>query len=433
MVFLITLQKEHYELMEESYLLDPVQILFGSKQPLVQDAALISKGSIKAFGDEARKIGKELNLQSQEASQMLLAPCLVDPHSILEQPFNEIGENLTTLKKAAANAGYGQIALMPRSSVWRDLPEHLQGYTNNSNSVSIHLWGSFSQQGEGKQLAPHADLLKNGAIGLADDDSIIPIQLLKQGLELGEMGKKPILLSPRDSEIQGNGISKEGVETLRAGWIPDPLSTETIPLSQILELHKQHPEKNIRLINISTTKGVLLIKESETKPIASVSWWHLIADTALLSSSDIGWRVTPSLGGPKDRQSLIDGLRNNYLSAIAVNAIPLDEEQTQQPTEQRIPGLSGHQLVLPSLWKELIVNSGFTVEKLWDALSFSPSKMMQLPEEFLSCGSRRWLLFDPNKKWIQNRFEEDLPSAANQPWQGRSILGKVIDCGLKDL
>ena len=63
---------------------------------------------------------------------------------------------------------------------------------------------------------PHADLLEHGAIGLADDDQIIPLALLERGLLLGEM------ILPRacgeDPLLQEDGIVRDGVETLRAGW-----------------------------------------------------------------------------------------------------------------------------------------------------------------------------------------------------------------------
>ena len=168
--------------MTKSYLLDPVQILHGPNQLVTKDAALISEGYIKAFGNQARRLGKDLNIPAKEASSLLLAPCLVDPHSILDKPFAEVGENLKSFRNAAAHAGYGQIALLPRSPSPRDKPEKLKGFNKTSDVVSIHLWGSFSKKGKGVQLAPHAELINNGAIGIAGDNSIIPIQLLKKGL-----------------------------------------------------------------------------------------------------------------------------------------------------------------------------------------------------------------------------------------------------------
>ena len=108
----------------------------------------------------------------------------------------------------------------------------------------------------------------------------------------------------------------------------------------------------------------------------------------------------------------------------------MEEETSQLPPGQRKPGITGHHLVISSLWQELIVKSNWTVEQLWQVLSFGPSKMLNSKEEKLELGSRRWLIFDPNKKWTQDKKNNFSPMAANQPFQGSQMTGKVISCGL---
>ncbi|WP_320676441.1 dihydroorotase [Prochlorococcus sp. MIT 1300] len=417
----------------KSILFDPIQILFGSNENVKRDAVLISgQGELIAFGEDARKQGHSLGLNAILASEKLLAPCLVDPHSVLSEPTNDKGENLKSLRIALARAGYGQVALLPRcSSSWRDRPERLEGFLNSTSDVLIHLWGSFSKEGKSIELSPHASLLQHGAIGITEDDFYIPSSFLERGLLIGGMGSAPILLAPRDPNIQGNGMVREGVEALRAGWAPDPVTSETLPLGSILQLQKHHPERSIVIMNIGTADGVELIANSKQSCPASVCWWHLVADSSLLNPEELGWKVNPSLGNPKDREALIHGLKEDTLTAISVHAIPLDEEDSQTPPNIQLPGIAGHQLVLPSLWNELVVKSKWPIEKLWEKLSFGPSKMLQLPEEHLELGTKRWLLFDPDEYWVQRRREIQNPNAANQPWEGKTLKGKVIASGLK--
>ena len=64
-----------------------------------------------------------------------------------------------------------------------------------------------------------------------------PIELLRQGFLLGEMKNFPVLFAPRNQSLQAGGMSRQSVETLRAGWPPDPVESEIIPLGQLLELH----------------------------------------------------------------------------------------------------------------------------------------------------------------------------------------------------
>ena len=411
--------------------LDPVQILLGPEHSLTEGCVLIKERSIKAFGEKARKLAKELGIEATDAKEKIIAPCLVDPHSTLEDTFKSSCQTLSTLKEEAAMAGYGQIAILPKSSSsWRDSTELLVALTNPKGNVIIHVWGSFSIGGKGKELASHSDLIKFGAVGLADDDSIPPVELLKKGFILREIEDEPILIAPRDKSIQGNGIARESVETLRSGCPPDPLASEVIPLSVLIALHNQHPKINLRLMNISTAAGVAMLSKYGRKLFASVSWWHLVADSSSLNSAEIGSYVTPSLGNQTDREELIKGLKERLLTGVAVHSVPLDKTETIQPINQRLPGVSGHQLVLPSLWEALVIERKWSVEDLWEALSFGPSKILSQPPERLKEGSNRWILFDPKKKWIQKINSKFSICSSNQPWSGREMVGKVEDCGL---
>jgi dihydroorotase len=353
----------------------------------------------------------------------------VDPHSHLEEPWGGRAETASSLVASAAAAGYGTVALLPRARSWRDRPERLQLITEGG--VDLPLWGSFSLGGEGLELAPHADQLAAGAIGLAEDSSLPPLPLLERGLRLGEAAGRPVLLTPRDPALTLQGFVREGVEALRAGWPLDPESSEILPLQSLLALLRSLPEggTGVRLAGLSTAAGVDILQREAVPRPASVGWWHLVADTGRLDPVEEGWRVVPSLGGPSDRRALIDGLAAGVMSAVAVQHTPLDAEEQLLPLDQRRPGLAGHRFVLPALWQELVVGKGWTPAALWQALCWGPSRFLDCPEERLKIGTRRWILFDPDQSW---RPEEDLYAslAANQPFAGTVLSGQVLATGL---
>ena len=416
--------------MSKSYFFENIQILKESKSSVKKEAVLIIDGVIKAFGKKAVQKAELLKIKPQKEKHMLLAPCLVDPHSFLESPFSGKEENIYSLIKKATLAGYGQLGILPRGNLWRDQTESILSLKTINSEVLIHLWGSFSLGGEGITLSKHTELLNNGAVGLAEDDFAPPIELLKRGFSTGEIRESPILIAPRDRSLQAEGMSRQSVETFRAGWPPDPVESETPPLVQLLELHKQHPNIALRLMNISTSEGAAIIKNAYPKPMATVFWWHLVNDNSNLSPFDIGWSVTPSLGSPKDRESLVQGLEDNILTAISVHSTPTDDLETKRPANKRKKGLTGHNLVLPLLWEELVNKSDWRVEKLWEKISFGPSQLLKQSEEKLSLDSNRWLLFDPDKEWLPSSDEKSSTTSTNQPVKNKKITGKVIDCGL---
>ena len=106
--------------MTSSYCFENIQILEGYKSTLRKETVLIKDRVIKSFGEKALEDAELLEIKPQKAKSLLLAPCLVDPHSFLESPFTGKEENIYSLIKKAKFAGYGQLGILPRSNLWRD-------------------------------------------------------------------------------------------------------------------------------------------------------------------------------------------------------------------------------------------------------------------------------------------------------------------------
>jgi dihydroorotase len=169
--------------------------------------------------------------------------------------------------------------------------------------------------------------------------------------------------------------------------------------------------------------------------MASVGWWHLVADSGKLDPAAEGWRLVPSLGSPRDREALIAGLACGLITAVAVHHSPLDAEEQLLPLDQRRPGVAGHGaprgLVLPQLWQELVARRGWTPAQLWQVLCWGGSQLLGETPERLEIGSRRWLLFDPEAPWTWQPHTS-LSLAANQPLLGAALKGQIRATGLTE-
>jgi dihydroorotase len=307
--------------MASALLLRQVNVLEGPGQPPVQRDVWLEGGRLGWWSEDPSLPPRESPPERVvEASGWWLAPPLVDPHSVLEDPLLGRSETLASLARAAATGGYGTVALLPWAKPWRDRPERLQ--LAWPSPLRLGLWGSFSVEGADDDLALQAEQLAAGALGLAGSNQLPPLALLERGLRLGEMGRHPVLVAPRDASLTREGFVRERVEALRAGWPTDPPLSETLPLQTVLNLRALHPNGALRLMNISTAESVSLLRSHPNPPLASVSWWHLLADSGRLHPADEGWRVVPSLGGPEDRTALVKALREGLLTAVAVHIRP---------------------------------------------------------------------------------------------------------------
>lgn len=411
-------------------LLRQVQVLEGPGQPPVRRDAWLSGRTFLGWEASPPRALEGLEIREVDARHCWLAPPLVDPHSVLEDPWLGRSENLDSLSQASAVGGYGTVALLPWSRPWRDRPERLQ--LSWGAPMRLLLWGSFSTDGDDGDLALHREQIGVGAIGLAGSDHLPPLALLEKGLRLAEMGNRPVLLAPRDPALVQDGFVRERVEALRAGWPTDPVLSETLPLQTLLSLKAAHRGVNLRLMNLSTAEAVGLLRSTPDPPQATVSWWHLLADSGTLHPADEGWRMVPSLGAPADRQALLQALREDLLSAVAVHHQPLDAEEQMLPLDQRRAGLAGHGIALSMLWQELVVRQGWSAQELWQALCWGPCRYLDLPPEHLSPPSDRWILWDPAQPW-PDAAQERGSLAANLPSFGsEGLMGRVIASGLQE-
>ena len=401
-------------------LLRGVRVLEGPDRPLRRADARLVDGRLESLTAEGQD-RDDSDADRQAPAEWLLAPLLVDPHSHLEEPWHGRAETLTSLASEVAAAGYGTVALLPRAADWRDRPERL--HLSWPLPLRLLLWGALCRDGGEETLAPHGDLLQAGALGLAHGTDLPPLPLLERALLAGEADDCPWLLAPRQSSLCQGGFVRDGVETLRLGWPADPAVSETMPLRLLLALAERLP--GLRLMNLSTAEGVALLEAAPCRPPASVCWWHLLQDSGRLAPLAEGWRLEPSLGGPEDRQALRQALRRGLLSAVSVQHTPLDGEEHLLPLDQRRAGVAGYQAILPALWTSLVGQEGWSIEELWQALSWGPSRFLGLEPERLQPGSDRWLLWDPQAQAI----ERPGSLGANRPLPTAGLRGALRAAG----
>ncbi len=415
--------------MGKTFFFENINILVGPNMGVIKDNLLILDGKIVAFGQEAKKEAVKNQIEISESGNKIVAPMLVDSHSILKEPLTGFDDNLEKVKIRAKNSGFGVISFLPNGNIWRDKPEKMPFQQNNKHNINIFYWGSFSLKDEGIYLSPHDELLKSGSIGFSTsffyDSSII-----FKGLSLNAIKSSPIIFSLTKQKLIQKGFVNIDQKSLQSGFYVIENNDELSKVKNILGIKSLFPDKNIIIKNISDAKSLKEIEKQTLSISTTISWWSLVADTSNLKLDDLGWKVDPPLGSKENRELLIKGLENDLIQIISVNSIALNDENTMIPINDRSYGISSFELVLPLLWEEFVNKREWPIEKLWKHLSFNPSKLLGITEERLSIGSKRWLMFDPDKKWLNNQINLGYDSPSNFPKKNEIIKGKVIQVGI---
>ncbi len=415
--------------MGKSFFFENINILMGSNMEVTKDNLLIIDGKIDAFGDEAKNKALKKNIEISKSGNKLVAPMLVDSHSYLKDPLTGLNDNLETLKFRAKKSGFGTIALLPNSNNWRDKPEKIPFQKNNYSDLNIYFWGSFSLGDEGVHLSPHEELLKSGSIGLSTRN-FFDSPIIFKGLSLDIVKSSPIIFSLTKNNSVQKGIVHKDLKSLQSGFYLIDNNNELSEVKNILGIKNLFPSKNLVIKNITDSNSLKEIEKQNIPISITISWWNLIADTENLELDDLGWKVDPPLGSKKNREFLIKGLEKDLIQVIAVNSIALNDEDTFIPINDRSVGISSFELVLPLLWEEFVTKRAWPISKLWKYLSFNPSNLLGITQEKLSLGSRRWLMFDPDTKWVNSQINLGYDSPSNFPKKNELIKGKVIHVGL---
>lgn len=416
---------------ESPILLKKVRVLNPLKREDYVADILISEGQITAISSS---LNPSPDTEIIEAQGLILAPGLVDLYSRSGEPGHEERETLKTLIDAATAGGFTRVCILPNTIPPLDTPEMVQSLSQKSQAISdskssrLCFWGNLTIGGKGEQMSELDDLANADIIGFTDGKPIENFVLLRRILEYLQPIERPIALYPLNILLKGNGVIREGIESILYGLPGNPDLSETTAIAAILELIASI-RTPVHLMRISTRRGVELITEAKAKGLpvtASTSWMHLLFDTEDLKSYNPNLNLDPPLGNQSDRIALVEGVKSGMIDAIAIDHSPYPYEEKTVAFAEAPSGAIGLELALPILWEKFVKTGQWTALELLQALSTNPLRVLrQQPPVIEPQNSAEVILFDPEKLWTVE-INHLKSRSHNTPFLGQEIRGQVI-------
>jgi len=413
-----------YTNLPPSVLLKQVRLLEPVAQIDQVTDILIIEGQIQSINPKIENIPAQV--VQVKAENWLLAPALVDLYSMLSEPGHEERETFSSLLKAAQVGGIACLNLLANTSPAVDNPAPVSLLSQRLKAeqvpLTVNFWGGITIALAGKQMSDLIELAQAGIIGFTDSHSLQDLGLVRRVLEYLKPVGLPIALTALDRSLEGKGVMRDGIDSIRLGLTGVPVYAETAPLAALLQLVEEIGTP-VHFMRISTAKGVDLIAEAKKKglPItASTTWMHLVVSSEAIASYNTNFRLQPPLGNPEDRKALIQALKTGVLDAIAIDHTPYTYEEKTVSFAEAPPGVIGLEIALPLLWHSLVSQGPLSALEFWKTVTINPLNCLGR-----SSSVKDWILFNPNQSWkVEPNTLSSLSS--NTPWLGQEIFGRVV-------
>ena len=391
----------------------------------------IRDGRITRIADQIKGGGDEII----EGEELVVAPGFFDVGTQGGEPGLEHREDWDSLAAAAAAGGYTGLAIFPNTLPVIDNKSAVSYIRQHSgrNGVAFHAIGAVSQGGEGQQLAELYDMERHGAIAFSDGRNAIHNgSLLLKALEYVKTFEGWIINRPEDGPLRGKGQMHEGAMSTSLGLTGIPSLAEVSALQRDIELLRY---AGSRLIVHGLSAGESLRHVAQAKSeglqiLASTPVMNLVFDDQTLLHFDANYKVMPPLRTERDREALIEGLKNGTIDFIVSNHEPLDVESV----EKEFPYAEFGAVTLPTTFALLNTHlkGKLRLPQIIRLLSEAPRIALGLPVPSISTGEvAELVVIDPKANHIPTR-ENQQSKGVNDPFIGMPLKGRILATVLAD-
>ncbi|MDO5551778.1 MAG: dihydroorotase [Lachnospiraceae bacterium] len=363
-----------------------------------------------------------------DADGMTVAPGLVDVHVHFRDPGLTYKEDIHTGAAAAAKGGFTTVICMANTQPKVDTVETLQYVLEEGKKTGIHVLScaAVSKNFGGGELTDMEALKAAGAAGFTDDG--IPLKdekFVKQAMEEAARLDLPISLHEENPAfIQQNGINHGAVSDELGIYGSPALAEDSMVARDCMIALATGAAVDIQHISSGNAVAMVRLAKSLGANVwAEVTPHHFtLTEDAVLEHGSLA-KMNPPLRTARDRELLIQGLKDGTIDMIATDHAPHSAEEKAQPLTKAPSGIIGLETSLALGITELVKKGHLTMVQLMEKMSWNPSRLYRLDCGRLEEGAPADLvIFDEKERWTVKEFAS---KAVNSPFIGAELEGKV--------
>ena len=385
--------------------------------------------------DKISKIAKNIKEnvdQEIDCTNLKIIPGMIDMHCHLREPGFEHKETIETGSKSAVAGGFTTICPMPNTKPTPDNIETLEKIIKEAKRVNlcnILPYASVKKKKKGEEIVDFKQLRDAGAIAFSDDGMpVVNSKMMRQAMiEADKLGTFVASHCEEKSVSAGAINAGEVADKLGVqGVLPE--AEEIMAAREIVISETNNVRGHICHISTKTSKNMIKKKKKRGVKITCETCPHYFTFTVEeVLKTGTNAKMNPPLREEKDRQAIIEGLKEGTIDCIITDHAPHSEEEKNVELSKAPNGIIGFETALPAEIMNLVEPGHIDYLNLVRLTSYTPSKLLHIDNITGSIeeGKKADItIFDPNGEYVYTK-EMIVSKSKNSPFIGRKLKGKV--------
>ena len=366
-----------------------------------------------------------------EAQGLHVFPGLIDMHVHLREPGFEKKENIESGAKAAVKGGFTQICCMPNTNPSTDnkvVVSYIKAREKEVNLCKIHPIGAITKGSKGEELAAIGSMKKAGAVAISDDGVAVKnTRLMYNAMQYAKGFGIKCLCHCEDKDLVDGGSVHEGLSATIAGIKGIPRAAEDVIIAREIAL-AEDLDCPVHICHVSTYSGVRLIRDAKKAgvQVTAETCPHYFAVTdEIIRSYDTNTKVNPPIREERDKQAILEGLRDGTLDCIVTDHAPhhADDKNVEYPLAAF--GISGIETSFGFAMQYLYKAGVLTLPQIADKMSYQPASILGLDGGEIAVGKAAdFTIANVDEKWTVDPGKF-VSKGKNTPFGGYELCGVV--------
>jgi dihydroorotase len=395
---------------------------------------VLADGVVAALGTDVEVPAGAVEV---DAAGHVLLPGLVDLHTHLREPGREDAETVRSGTRAAAAGGFTAVHAMANTSPVADtagVVEQVWNLGRQAGWVDVHPVGAVTVGLAGERLAELGAMADSAArVRVFSDDGrcVHDPVLMRRALEYVKAFDGVVAQHAQEPRLTEGAQMNEGVVSAEIGLTGWPAVAEEAIIARDVLL-AEHVGSRLHVCHVSTAGSVEIIRWAKARGIdvtAEVTPHHLVLTDEQARGYDPVFKVNPPLRTAADVEAVRAGLADGTIDIVATDHAPHTREDKDCEWGAAAMGMTGLETALSVVQHAMVDTGLLDWADVARVMSTAPARIGRVADTQgrpVAVGEpANLVLVDPRATRVVDG-EAQATAAANTPFQGRELPGRVV-------